>query len=503
MKKKMVTIYSPVAEEETAYNEGTFYNVVEPSFEVSRILSFENTVDILEKLRCAGGRDGQNVTHEENHLHYYDSHFSNNMHLSHSYSHNRSAELDFGNQTKERRSSDIGVSNFHSWYDVDFNEPSYEQQHNYSADLYTPSADDRRLPKKYSGMVEAVEKDGTVVPHVLVESRSLMPQIMTPLSPENPKSLKEHHSLLAMSAHMENLGINVNHGISNGYYLNHGRVAKQPHHSARSRFKSVPNLTTDFYASQGHTKGASSNSLPQCPNETDPSSISYEELRNSIIDKFTSKPSYHEDDDEEYDDYQHFVDNNKLNAGGPAAARSADIIPNKSVLKQMLDDKCLMDAISKKQKRGAYKCAHCPEMFNTVFEFARHIDQYKVERKYKCPFPLCPWKILGLPKLHELKRHCVNQHNDELSPELQYLISGKRGPISHVYQCEAPFCDKTFHRKDSYRRHVMMVHDNSKSRFNIRLNKALSSCPDQLKHDPLAREQYLSEKMKHRRKHRH
>ena len=228
MKKKMVTIYSPVAEEETAYNEGTFYNVVEPSFEVSRILSFENTVDILEKLRCAGGRDGQNVTHEENHLHYYDSHFSNNMHLSHSYSHNRSAELDFGNQTKERRSSDIGVSNFHSWYDVDFNEPSYEQQHNYSADLYTPSADDRRLPKKYSGMVEAVEKDGTVVPHVLVESRSLMPQIMTPLSPENPKSLKEHHSLLAMSAHMENLGINVNHGISNGYYLNHGRVAKQP-----------------------------------------------------------------------------------------------------------------------------------------------------------------------------------------------------------------------------------------------------------------------------------
>ena len=45
-----------------------------------------------------------------------------------------------------------------------------------------------------------------------------------------------------------------------------------------------------------------------------------------------------------------------------------------------------------------------------------------------------------------------------------------------------------------------MVHKNPKSRFNIRLGKAIRSCPDHLRDNMRTRERYLIEKMNNRRR---
>ncbi|CAI4539694.1 CBM_collapsed_G0024380.mRNA.1.CDS.1 [Saccharomyces cerevisiae] len=41
--------------------------------------------------------------------------------------------------------------------------------------------------------------------------------------------------------------------------------------------------------------------------------------------------------------------------------------------------------------------------------------------------------------------------------------------------CPFPICQKTFRRKDAYKRHVAMVHNNADSRFNKRLKKILNN----------------------------
>lgn len=45
-----------------------------------------------------------------------------------------------------------------------------------------------------------------------------------------------------------------------------------------------------------------------------------------------------------------------------------------------------------------------------------------------------------------------------------------------------------------------MVHKNPKSRFNIRLVKAMKSCPEYLNKDLVAKERFLVEKMNSRRR---
>ncbi|CEP63979.1 Rme1p LALA0_S09e06898g [Lachancea lanzarotensis] len=149
---------------------------------------------------------------------------------------------------------------------------------------------------------------------------------------------------------------------------------------------------------------------------------------------------------------------------------------HESVYEQLINDKPLMEALSKRVKRGYYRCAHCPKMFSSLLDYAKHIDEFQIQRDYKCPFVLCPWKILGLPRRPELRRHCAIQHKMEIPPELKSSLKLGESDFP-IMECPSPYCDKTFFRRDSYARHVAMVHDKVDSRFNKRLNKILEDSP--------------------------
>ena len=144
------------------------------------------------------------------------------------------------------------------------------------------------------------------------------------------------------------------------------------------------------------------------------------------------------------------------------------------------NDKYLSPIASKKQKRGSYRCNHCPEMFSTILEYADHLDTYRIRRKYNCPILDCPWKILGLPGRSDLRRHCAIQHKDELDDHVRAALNLKED-VYVTISCPNKYCDKTFRRKDAYNRHVSIVHNMPGSRFNKRLANVLKSCPIDIK----------------------
>lgn len=501
-----MALHSPAPEEDFTFVDSHCHNFVDATFGISKIPTFENTLDVIDRLKNIGHN-----TEEENTLkftgnvgNYYDSGI-NNAHAHfvstcNSHPNVRSVDSENLGVYRDRRYSDMGPNTYPSFYDFEFSQLMYDPYHRTESNPVSTPQTGVQSYRRFPGMVENVEKDGTIVPHVLIQSKHKYPHVITPVSPENSKLGNGNKSFLGMKVdagqyEMALNGTQYNNRLAHAQYDD--RQLYSPNSSKRARFNSVPNMQISTHkhmetSALSRSCCHSHDDIPQMDIES--TAISYEELRNVIVDNFALEDSKTVEPDEE-------EENNKCEDIIIDMHMNSEYQNEGSVLQQILNDAPLMEAISKKQKRGAYKCAHCPETFNTIFEFAKHIDDYKVERKYKCPFPLCPWKFLGLPKLHELKRHCINQHNDELSPELQFLISGKRGPTSQVYHCEAPFCDKKFHRKDSYRRHVMMVHENRKSRFNVRLEKALKSCPEQIKRDPARKNQYLSDKMKHRRRH--
>lgn len=150
---------------------------------------------------------------------------------------------------------------------------------------------------------------------------------------------------------------------------------------------------------------------------------------------------------------------------------------NYSHVSKLMSNKLLMKILANKQKRGAYKCTHCTETFSSIFDFAQHMDDAKFTRPYKCPIELCPWHILGLKERSDLRRHCSIQHKyDEIPEEMREKlnIKNKEAPILN---CESDYCDKVFHRKDALTRHNQMVHKNTQSRFNKRLQLIKNKCP--------------------------
>lgn len=189
-----------------------------------------------------------------------------------------------------------------------------------------------------------------------------------------------------------------------------------------------------------------------------------------------------DDDDNEGDEfYRRFkkafmpnVNNDNDNFEFGSYEKASDY--EESVYEQLINDGPLLEALNKKLKRGSYKCIHCPQDFPDIFAYAKHLDEYNIKRKYKCPFNLCQWKILGLPRQHELRRHCINQHKNEIPDSLKHLLNFNELNFP-VLSCPSPYCDKVFHRKDSHARHISMVHDNNDSRFNKRLKKVLQTCP--------------------------
>lgn len=150
-----------------------------------------------------------------------------------------------------------------------------------------------------------------------------------------------------------------------------------------------------------------------------------------------------------------------------------------SLVDQIKNDKPLFEVISKKQKRGSYKCAHCPKTFPNIIEYAGHMDDFGIKREFKCPFVLCPWKVLGLPKRSDLRRHCAIQHKDELKSELKDFLNLKEGAFPTIL-CSNKYCEKEFYRKDAFTRHVAIVHQNKKSRFNKKLAALIQEYPPNL-----------------------
>ncbi|CAR25987.1 ZYRO0A12936p [Zygosaccharomyces rouxii] len=169
--------------------------------------------------------------------------------------------------------------------------------------------------------------------------------------------------------------------------------------------------------------------------------------------------------------------------------------PGLSLLEQLHMDQPLMGVISNKHKRGYYRCTHCPETFSNIFEYASHMDEFDIRREFKCPFPLCPWKILGLPRRPDLRRHCAIQHKDHLPADLKEMLNLKDETYPTL-KCPHQYCDKIFHRKDAYNRHIAIVHEKIGSRFNKRMFQILADCPFDKESD---RNRYVNTRMKSRR----
>ncbi|KAL3236454.1 Rme1p [Nakaseomyces bracarensis] len=167
------------------------------------------------------------------------------------------------------------------------------------------------------------------------------------------------------------------------------------------------------------------------------------------------------------------VDSNSLTT--PAMSNYTESNPH-SIVRQLLEDPYLSDIIEKPQKRGLYRCAHCPSTFGTIFEYASHLDEYRVERKYKCPFKRCAWRILGLPRRSDLRRHCAIQHKYELYKELKRDLNLSEDAYPSLV-CPVLFCQKEFYRRDAFKRHLSIVHQNENSRFNKRLKRISEECP--------------------------
>ncbi|ODQ65412.1 hypothetical protein NADFUDRAFT_6086, partial [Nadsonia fulvescens var. elongata DSM 6958] len=95
-------------------------------------------------------------------------------------------------------------------------------------------------------------------------------------------------------------------------------------------------------------------------------------------------------------------------------------------------------------KKGVFRCVLCEESNKQVFrhmaDLARHIDQSGHHRSYKCNEGTCPWSIIGFAARSEWARHTKHQH------------------LNEEFTCSRPYCNKKFARRDSYKRHMSMVH---------------------------------------------
>lgn len=117
-----------------------------------------------------------------------------------------------------------------------------------------------------------------------------------------------------------------------------------------------------------------------------------------------------------------------------------------------------------KKKKGLLKCTHCNERFNGFLQLAEHFDKFSIRRPFHCPADNCPWSVIGLPTLHELKRHVRNQHS---VPNVKCRMG----------------CGQVFHRVDTRNRHENNVHLNVNSRRNRAFNRRQTTSIDPLVSD--------------------
>lgn len=109
-------------------------------------------------------------------------------------------------------------------------------------------------------------------------------------------------------------------------------------------------------------------------------------------------------------------------------------------------------------KKGNYFCNHCDIQVRTIIELARHMDSINIIRPFHCRVEECPWHVLGFATPSEWARHTRSQH----------------GEIA-VAICDV--CSKPFTRKDSLKRHCLLVHVNENSRYNKKLRAQATKRP--------------------------
>lgn len=144
----------------------------------------------------------------------------------------------------------------------------------------------------------------------------------------------------------------------------------------------------------------------------------------------------------------------------PKAMFTADDIdeldrqPYRSIVPRLKSDMRLWEACCA-PKKGACLCGHCGGKFSNLVEFSRHLDEFQIRRHYTCPLmESCVWSVIGFSKRSEWVRHIRNQH----------------GPKGATFRCHYPDCQRGFIRKDTLKRHMMLLHDQRVSNVHELLN---------------------------------
>ncbi|KAK7204555.1 hypothetical protein BZA70DRAFT_281108 [Myxozyma melibiosi] len=59
-----------------------------------------------------------------------------------------------------------------------------------------------------------------------------------------------------------------------------------------------------------------------------------------------------------------------------------------------------------------FACNHCPRKFSIkdMDEYARHVEEFNIQREFKCPEPSCPWAKIGFQRKLEKDRHFTRKH---------------------------------------------------------------------------------------------
>ncbi|ODV60008.1 uncharacterized protein ASCRUDRAFT_76541 [Ascoidea rubescens DSM 1968] len=156
----------------------------------------------------------------------------------------------------------------------------------------------------------------------------------------------------------------------------------------------------------------------------------------------------------------------------------------KTIVQLMREHPKIWDLANKfKIKKGAYKCTHCDLSFLTQADFAKHLDEFGIERPHKCPEATCPYRFIGLPRRADLRRHAEshgyklpNANNTESLQELEQKdiqIALSHATIKKTKVNICPICKNTLGRKDSLTRHINLCHKNQNSRYNKKIRKEL------------------------------
>ena len=176
--------------------------------------------------------------------------------------------------------------------------------------------------------------------------------------------------------------------------------------------------------------------------------------------------------------------NSISNASKKSIIDGSTSMKNKSIVQLMKEHPKIWEVANKfKIKKGAYKCTHCELSFLTQAEFAKHLDDFAIERLHKCPEPSCPYRFIGLPRRADLRRHAEshgyklpNATNTDSLEELakkDIKIALSHATTKRKKGNICPVCKNILGRKDSLTRHINLCHKNQNSRYNKKIRKEL------------------------------